>query len=75
MSKSDIDNLIFKLRELYFLAGLKLKPIELNLENQSSSAVIDLRNELIAELQKGKNSMRELLPTLKNMIESKWLIN
>ena len=71
-SPSDIDNLIFKLRDLYFLAGKNLSPIRTP-ANQDNHQLIDMRNSLLEEYSDpGALNARDIIAKLIDKIDSTW---
>ena len=66
----DIDNLIFDLRKLYFWAGYDLKPITVD---SSYNEVVEMRDMLRSQLEGGIFSTREVVKTLKDIIEARWV--
>lgn len=74
-SASDIDNLIFKLRDLYFLAGKNLSPIG-NPDGQDNHQLIDMRNSLLSEFSAPGDYLnaRDIISKLIDKIESTWVI-
>lgn len=74
LSASDIDALIFKLRDLYYLAGDLLEPVEA-LDESSEHQVIQLRKRILDEYatQQTPLTSRELMVRLIKEIERTWL--
>lgn len=72
-SEADIDNLIFKLRELYYLAGYPLKSIE-RANNMRDHGVVELRKQILKDYENEPTglSSRELIGRLLNDIETIW---
>lgn len=74
LSSSDIDNLIFKLRELFYLAGYNLRPIQ-EPSSGDEHEVIQLRNQVLADLTSSANpfTTRKLVRTLLRKIRRTWV--
>jgi len=73
MSAADMDNLIFKLRELYYLAGYKLAPVTIQ---DGIHDVIQLRQEILNIDLKDTNdrTTRKLITILLEKVKKKWVL-
>ncbi len=76
MAMADVDNLIFKLRELYYLAGYTLRPVQ---HYGDIHDVIRLREEIFQYFRgEGANrgmTTRRLLSLLIDKINERWVLN
>jgi hypothetical protein len=71
LSEADIDNLIFRLRNLYFLAGRQLRPVRST--PQGPHEVIQLRNELLNSVAGGEVlTNRQLVTRLVRRVAEIW---
>ncbi len=77
LSPSDIDNLIFKVRELFYSAGYDLPSITQS-EN-GEHEVIEIRKllmqEILENLENSNLTTRDLFPKLINLMEKRYSIN
>lgn len=77
LSPSDIDNLIFKVRELFYSAGYDLPSI-IQSEN-GEHEVIEIRKilmlEILENLESSQLTTRDLFPKLINLMEKRYSIN
>ena len=77
MSSADIDNLIFKLRELFYLAGYQLTPVA-SLENSVSHDVIQLREKTKQSFYSDSTremTTRRLISQLLKDIKNQWVVS
>ena len=75
MSSADIDNLIFKLRELYYLAGYQLSSVASH-NDSISHGVIELREKMLGDFHASETkemTTRRLLSHLLKDIRTKWV--
>lgn len=70
MSDSDIDNLIFDLRKLYFFAGYNLKSLK---GYQNGNEVMQLRENVKDRIANTSQTTRGILVEIKREIEKHWL--
>lgn len=73
MSAADVDNLIFKLRELYYLAGYKLSPVTLKGDIHD---VVQLRQEILTVQMKNaeERTTRKLISILLEKVKERWVL-
>jgi len=74
MSCSDVDNLIFRLKDLYYLAGYDLRAVKNNSEKKSHE-VIEMRDRIFQEnsIDNKPISSRKMLKIIIKEIEKTWL--
>jgi len=73
-SPADIDNLIFKVRELFYLAGYQLHPIKSSLE-MSEHEIIQLRQRMLEKYKDNRSELttRRLVGNLIQEIKKIWI--
>ena len=74
MSIADVDNLIFKLRELYYLAGYTLLPVQ---RYEDTHDVIRLREDVFEYFSRTSKSMttRRLISLLIEKVAERWVVD
>ncbi|WP_138505694.1 BREX system ATP-binding domain-containing protein [Nostoc sp. PA-18-2419] len=71
LSESDIDHLLFRLRDLFYFAGYKLKP----LDEGDIHEIITMRRKLFNNMTLVDRNPRNIIAELIKMIREEWIVD